>query len=146
GRDRPRRGDLHLARRYRGRHPATRRLTSDGRGARNLVLADRLTRARFDDRHGGAGWASGTGGADGPGQFAPGAADLTDHRMHARGPGSLVGVGVGLGQPGRVQLRVEVAAEPALAALPRLRAKGGAAWPAAARHAEVAVDLAVMRP
>src|SRR5690348_15237274 len=66
--------------------------------------------------------------------------------MHACGPGALVGVGVRLGQPGRVQLRVQVAAEPALAALPRLCTKGGAAWPAAARHAEVAVDLAVMRP
>src|SRR5215472_7851218 len=96
--------------------------------------------------HGGVGWASGAGGADGASQLAVSAADLTDHRMHACGPGALGGVGVGLGQPDRVQLRVQVAAEPALAALPRLRTKGYAAWPTAARHAKVAVDLPVMRP
>src|SRR5262249_21874409 len=90
--------------------------------------------------------ASGAGGADGAGQLALGAADLTDHRMYARRPGTLVGVGVGLGQPGRVQLRIQVAAEPALAALPRLLTKGGGPRPALARHAEVAVDFAVMWP
>src|SRR5215475_8223897 len=66
---------------------------------------------------GGAGWASDAGGADGAGQLALGAADLADHRAHARLPRTLVGVGVGVGHPARVELRVQVPAEPALEAL-----------------------------
>src|SRR5262245_29152846 len=96
-------------------------------------------------RYSGAGRASGAGGADGAGQLALGAADLADHRAHARLPRTLVGVGVAVGHPPRVGWRVQVPAEPALAALPRLLTKGDGPRPALARHAKLAVDLAVMR-
>src|SRR5262249_2666019 len=127
-------------------HPATERLTSDGlpRFGTCAWLTGGPGAAVI--RRSAVGWASGAGGADGAGRLAPGAAGLTGHRMHARRPGTPVGVGGGLGQPRRAPLRFQLAAEPALAALPCLLTKGGGTRPALARHAELAVDLAVMRP
>src|SRR5262249_55992027 len=60
------------------------------------------------------------------------------------GPGTRVRVDVDLGHAARVELRVQVPAQPALAALPRLSAEGGGPWPVLARHGKGAVDLGVM--
>src|SRR5690348_3494635 len=57
-----------------------------------------------------------TGRADRPGELALGAADLADDHVLARRPGALVGIDVGLRQAAGGQLRIQVAAQPALAA------------------------------
>src|SRR5579871_6136183 len=85
------------------------------------------------------------GSADGAGQPALGAADLADDHVLARSPGSLVGVDVGFGQVAGVELGIQVAGQPGLAAQPGLAGKGGAARPVVARYAEHAVDLPVVR-
>src|ERR1700744_4713178 len=87
---------------------------------------------------------TGSAAADRAGELAAGRPDLAHHRALAGRPGLLAGVDVGLGQARGGQLRVDVAAQLALAAGRGLLAGRAVAGPATAQP-EGAEDLRVVR-